>query len=101
VAGGCFQASIELHQLARACNDVRKGGAGCSGAADCGGAGAVCGVRGGGICFSARCRGCEWCKDWLFVNIDVIFSQGPTGLEIGGIKRILIYSIFLFLLFSN
>ena len=43
-AGGCFQASIEPHLLARACNDVRKGEAGCSGAADCGEAGAVCGA---------------------------------------------------------
>lgn len=39
-------ASIEPHLLARACNDVRKGGAGCSCAADCGGAEAVCGVGG-------------------------------------------------------
>ena len=36
------EASIEPHLLARVCNDVRKGG--CSGAADCGGTGAVRGV---------------------------------------------------------
>jgi len=41
------EASIELHLLARVCNDFRKGGAGCSGAADCGGTGAVFGVGAG------------------------------------------------------
>jgi len=38
-------ASIEPHLLARVCNNVR--GVGYSGAADCGGAGAVRVVRGG------------------------------------------------------
>ena len=38
--------SIGPHLLARACNDVRKEGAGCSCTADCEGTGAVRGVVG-------------------------------------------------------
>jgi len=56
------EAAIEPHLLTQACNDMRKGGAGCSGAADCGGAGAVCGVWGSeDLFFLPRWR---WCEDW-------------------------------------
>jgi len=44
------------------------------------------GRGGSGFVFWARCRGCEWQEDWVFVNIYVVFGQLPQtrGLEASG-----------------